>query len=519
MVKYYGRARSRTGAVNTTQLGLKMQGCPNQVGRQTNTVFTVNRRVNCILKVCGWRPRYGVYHRKPAVFNFPGKPTDPLALEAWSGPYPCIMKAPRHQPRAGGVGHVWSPRDRCGVNCEAECEGLSNIIFPQGADISDAPECVDPGQQVAGCCFHVFEINPGIPGAAFLGRPWRNMIIDKYFTDTFSVPQEAILPPSIPLPEGQTSNGGFGNRCWSLYDGDNISSAPGKLNFFQQLLGGEIIISPSFPDEPQAYPLIMPSSVNGNGLYEPWAASRGVSGPPMYAWLPVPGEGWTDPAGTFHAGSLNGWLLAFTARSTNCFGPISCREDCLTLYWWTSLTCTSNPDPDDALAPPVTFMDPGSLGTLTNTGVRGTAWPVVRLARQQVQDWINIPAFSPAIPLNDTNWSMGLDNCGCPCLFSGGGQLVPFTSSSNPSVVMMAQDFNMWTDAKDEGMPAVFFGPILHPQLAGTGVPPYDPADKSTFQIIPNANDNQSWGCSTRPNIPPCECGTSAPPEEIMYSM
>ena len=33
MVKYYGRAKERTGSVNTNQIGLNMSGCPSKVGK------------------------------------------------------------------------------------------------------------------------------------------------------------------------------------------------------------------------------------------------------------------------------------------------------------------------------------------------------------------------------------------------------------------------------------------------------------------------------------------------------
>ena len=35
MVRYTGRMKVRTGAVNTNQLGLKMSGCPSRVGRKS----------------------------------------------------------------------------------------------------------------------------------------------------------------------------------------------------------------------------------------------------------------------------------------------------------------------------------------------------------------------------------------------------------------------------------------------------------------------------------------------------
>ena len=53
MVKYYGRARQRTGSVNTNQLGLKMSGCPSKVGRKGSISRHIQRRVNCASGVCG----------------------------------------------------------------------------------------------------------------------------------------------------------------------------------------------------------------------------------------------------------------------------------------------------------------------------------------------------------------------------------------------------------------------------------------------------------------------------------
>ena len=65
MVKYYGRARQRTGSVNTNQPGLKMSGCPSKVGRKGYINRYIAQRVKCNLQVvgCGTRHlrcRYGV---------------------------------------------------------------------------------------------------------------------------------------------------------------------------------------------------------------------------------------------------------------------------------------------------------------------------------------------------------------------------------------------------------------------------------------------------------------------------
>ena len=65
MVKYYGRARQRTGSVNTNHPGLKMSGCPSKVGRKGYINRYIAQRVKCNLQVVGcgtkhFRCRYGV---------------------------------------------------------------------------------------------------------------------------------------------------------------------------------------------------------------------------------------------------------------------------------------------------------------------------------------------------------------------------------------------------------------------------------------------------------------------------
>ena len=53
MVKYYGRARQRTGSVNTNQLGLKMSGCPSGTGHSIAIRNYIRRRVSCLRGMCG----------------------------------------------------------------------------------------------------------------------------------------------------------------------------------------------------------------------------------------------------------------------------------------------------------------------------------------------------------------------------------------------------------------------------------------------------------------------------------
>jgi len=51
MVKYYGRARQRTGSVNRNQPGLKQAGCVTGRGRPSWVSRYITRRVNCNARV------------------------------------------------------------------------------------------------------------------------------------------------------------------------------------------------------------------------------------------------------------------------------------------------------------------------------------------------------------------------------------------------------------------------------------------------------------------------------------
>lgn len=122
MVKYYGRARQRTGSVNTNQPGLKMAGCPSNVGRKGTLDRYVGQRVNCNLKVCGYtrgrggrqyRCRYGVNY----TLNTAGDAAVACAcvmVDPTVGQTICENPAPRTRQNAGGVGRsILIPRLRC----------------------------------------------------------------------------------------------------------------------------------------------------------------------------------------------------------------------------------------------------------------------------------------------------------------------------------------------------------------------------------------------------------------------
>lgn len=64
MARYVGRARTRTGSVNTRQLGLKMSGLPRSVGHSIVIMDYIKTRVH-VLKPCNptqngriWRDNY-----------------------------------------------------------------------------------------------------------------------------------------------------------------------------------------------------------------------------------------------------------------------------------------------------------------------------------------------------------------------------------------------------------------------------------------------------------------------------
>lgn len=69
MVKYYGRSKQRIGSVNTNQPGLKMAGCPSKIGRSGRLDRYIGQRVNCNLKMCGYK-RNGKWYRCRRGVNF-----------------------------------------------------------------------------------------------------------------------------------------------------------------------------------------------------------------------------------------------------------------------------------------------------------------------------------------------------------------------------------------------------------------------------------------------------------------
>jgi len=97
MVKYYGRARQRTGSVNRNQPGLKMQGCVTGAGRPSWISRYIKNRVNCNARV-GCVNANGTPTNTRQVF------TATLAVNCVANQgYLLIPKAPASRGCAGGV--------------------------------------------------------------------------------------------------------------------------------------------------------------------------------------------------------------------------------------------------------------------------------------------------------------------------------------------------------------------------------------------------------------------------------
>ena len=118
MVRYYGRAKTRTGSVNTNQLGLKMSGCPSRVGRNPVNARYISQRVACNRGICGipvvhevipWR--YDMSNSSHFGRNF-CQPRSTTCLAA-----------------AGGIGNINTPYYRTPAPGEGGCAtGLDNPI-------------------------------------------------------------------------------------------------------------------------------------------------------------------------------------------------------------------------------------------------------------------------------------------------------------------------------------------------------------------------------------------------------
>ena len=89
MVRYTGRAKTRTGSVNTNQLGLKMSGCTSRIGHTMVPMKLVPSRVDCMAGACNPIRYHGVLWGRGGLRN--------------QRPY-CRPHATKCQAAAGGVG-------------------------------------------------------------------------------------------------------------------------------------------------------------------------------------------------------------------------------------------------------------------------------------------------------------------------------------------------------------------------------------------------------------------------------
>ena len=99
MVKYYGRARQRTGSVNRIQPGLKMAGCVTGGGRPSWVSRYIKNRVNCNARVgCVTATGGRTNQRRVIPIQDPGTP-----ICVANNGYLLIPHAPPSRQCAGGV--------------------------------------------------------------------------------------------------------------------------------------------------------------------------------------------------------------------------------------------------------------------------------------------------------------------------------------------------------------------------------------------------------------------------------
>ena len=118
MVRYYGRAKTRTGSVNTNQLGLKMSGCPSRVGRNPVNARYISQRVACNRGICGIPVVHEVIPWRVDMTN-----------SSHFGRNFCQPRATTCLAAAGGIGNINTPYYRTPAPGEGGCAtGLDNPI-------------------------------------------------------------------------------------------------------------------------------------------------------------------------------------------------------------------------------------------------------------------------------------------------------------------------------------------------------------------------------------------------------
>ena len=118
MVRYYGRAKTRTGSVNTNQLGLKMSGCPSRVGRNPVNARYIAQRVACNRGICGIPVVHEVIPWRYDMTN-----------SSHTGRNFCQPRSTTCLAAAGGIGNINTPYYRTPAPGEGGCAtGLNNHI-------------------------------------------------------------------------------------------------------------------------------------------------------------------------------------------------------------------------------------------------------------------------------------------------------------------------------------------------------------------------------------------------------
>ena len=400
MVKYYGRAKTRTGSVNTTQLGLKLAGCPSNVGRKGTLTRAVQKRVNCALKVCGWRPVHGVTGRKPGIFNFPSEPTNALAREAWSGPFPCTLAQPFTRGVKGGIGHIYTPRTKCGCTCVADCSGIDDRFFPVGTPLYGLPRCAG-----GDCCLAVSNAPICVDQSSnvceiFPGMNWRRMV--NSFQTPVTIP---VDPPGISVRTRETlplRGGGFDDQCWIPRAAFNAAQQAGMDARIAEML---------FP--------ICFKPYRSNGIEEVLSGFNYTAFPSLttsdkiqWAILRSRGSQGLDCLNYTEDGGSGMWLLARTRNNDyGNYRPLNTNAKMevgvtLSLFWLALSTKT------------LISLAGGGWGTeyievVTNEQeyITTAAWPVLRYHFTPVQK----PDDRPVPYTGD----IGLSDCGCPEIPSG----------------------------------------------------------------------------------------------------
>jgi len=132
MVRYYGRARIRTGSVNTNQIGINMSGCPQNVGKSGKNIRSISKRVNCMNGLCFPFLYHGVPWTKVRAQN--------------RRPY-CKPVSSKCSQASPGVGNINTPYRRtsalgetgCGVECTTVPMTLSTTFTPVNVPLTMMP--------------------------------------------------------------------------------------------------------------------------------------------------------------------------------------------------------------------------------------------------------------------------------------------------------------------------------------------------------------------------------------------